>query len=245
MHFPRWGVIATRVTGIPRAVVAPVDEKATGLHRRQAGERGRDPVALLHHPEGRGLRRLLAGDGGDKRADFVLVRLEAEIGLDPCLANAGQGVVRLESGRSRLRRLKTLDDQVGDGARPPFVGDEDQAMGGDVGRQIFEHGELRRPQSTARTTLLIRARALGRAPRTGAPLFTRVPQGRRLLPTAWSRRTNRAGYRPIEKRRALSRAWRTRSTSHEDPNVAQISPRRETRGVRNPQSWRAWGLGRR
>ena len=70
----------------------------------------------------------------------VLIRRKAEIGFhQPRLAAGGPALLGLERGRGRLGRLETLDDEVGDGARPLLVGDEGQPMGGVVRRQAFEH----------------------------------------------------------------------------------------------------------
>ena len=78
---------------------------------------------------------------GDQRADFLLVGLESEIGLDqPGLSAAGPGIVGLEGRRGGLGRLETLEDEVRHAARPALVGHERQAMGGVVRRQAFEHG---------------------------------------------------------------------------------------------------------
>src|SRR5271166_140199 len=108
-----------------RPVVAAMDEKAPSPDRLKAGERIRHPVALLRHPERRRLRRLLVGGDRDQRPDLVLVRREAEIGLDePCPPAARPRVLGLEGGRGGLRRLETLDDEVCDRPRPLFVGYE-------------------------------------------------------------------------------------------------------------------------
>src|SRR5271166_3357972 len=126
-----------------RPVVAAMDEKASGPDRLKTGKRIRHPVALFRRPERRRLRGLLVGGDGDQRPDLVLVRREAEIGLDqPRPPAARPRVLGLEGGRGGLRRLETLDYEVRDRPRPPFVGDQCQAVGGVVGRQAFEHGNL-------------------------------------------------------------------------------------------------------
>ena len=123
-----------------RAVVRAMDEKAPGAHRRQSGERVGDPVALFREAEFDRPRRVLPGGDGDEIAKRVLVRREAEIGLDqPRLAAARPGLLGLEGGRGGLGRLETLDDEIGDGARALFVADEAQRMRGVVGGQAFEH----------------------------------------------------------------------------------------------------------
>ena len=124
-----------------RAVVGPVDEKAPGPNRLEAGERIGDPVALLREAEGgRGRGRFVRGER-DQRPDRRLVRRGAEIGLhEPGPAPARQTIVGLERGRGGLRRLEALDDEVGDGAGAALVGDEAHHVGGVVGRQAFEHG---------------------------------------------------------------------------------------------------------
>ena len=154
-------------------VVLPVDEKAPRTHGDEAGEGVGDPVALLRQPERRGLRGLLVRGGGDQRPDVVLVRLEAEIGLDqPSLAPARPGVVGLEGGGGGLGRLETLDDQVRDGARPPFVGDQRQAMGGVVGRQAFQHGARTEIVQMGSARRCVRFRP--RAAKTSRHVFSRA-----------------------------------------------------------------------
>ena len=131
---------------------APWIEKAPGPDRREAGERARDPVALLRDAERRRARGLLVRRGGDERADLFLVRLKAEIGLhEPSLAAARPRLVGLEGGRRRFARLEALDDEVGDRPRAPLVGRERQAVGGVVGRQAFEHGGPNISQDTNAT----------------------------------------------------------------------------------------------
>ena len=151
-----------------RAVVRAMDEKAPGPHRSKTGERIGDPVALFSNPEGRGARGLLVRRDRHKRADRLLVGLETEIGFhEPRPAAAGPALLGLEHGRSRLGRLEALDDEVGDGARPPFVADQRQAMGGVVGRQAFEHGDL--------SLLPFTGEGIGGLPRVLAPGQRRQP----------------------------------------------------------------------
>jgi hypothetical protein len=124
------------VVGLERgAVVRAVDEEAPGPDRRQAGERIGDPVALLGQAEFDAPRRVVAGRRGDEFAQRLLVRREAELGFDqPRLAAARPRLFRLERRRRGLRRLETLDDQIGDGARALLVGDQPQQVRGVVGR---------------------------------------------------------------------------------------------------------------
>ena len=116
-------------------------DKAPGAHRSEPGEGVGDPVALLRQTEGRGARGLRVRRGGDERANRVLVRREAEIGLDqPRPAAFRPRLVGLESGRGGLGGLEALDDEVRDRARPALVADEPHDVRGVVGRKAFEHG---------------------------------------------------------------------------------------------------------
>ena len=138
---PRLDLDADIVGADARPIMGAVDDKAPGPDRREAGERIRDPVALLRDAEGRRARGLLVRRRGNERADLFLVRLEAEIGFhQPSLAAARPSLVGLEDRRRRFARLEALDDEIGDRARAALVADEPSPIRGVVRRQTFEHG---------------------------------------------------------------------------------------------------------
>ena len=105
---PRLDLDADVVQANPRAIMAPMDEKAPGPHRREAGERARHPVAFLGDAEDRRARGLLIRRGGDQHADLILVRLKAEIGLhEPGPAAARPSLVGLEGASTPLRPARS------------------------------------------------------------------------------------------------------------------------------------------
>ena len=92
------------VVGLERdAVVRAVHDEAPGAHRRQAGERIGDPVALLGPAEFDLARRVVARRRRDEFTQQLLVRREAEIGFDqPRLAAAWPRLLRSQTPSPRV-----------------------------------------------------------------------------------------------------------------------------------------------
>ena len=156
------------------SVVRAVHQKPPGAHRRQSGQRIGDPVALLRHSKSRGARCRLVRGCGDQRADLHLVRLETKISLDqPPLAPARPRLLGLERGRRGFRRLKALDDQVGDRAGALFVAHERKTMGRVVRRETFEHISF----SRSRENVAREARRMMIRPACAGHLLPHVGEG--------------------------------------------------------------------
>ena len=84
------------------AIMLAMQQKPSGADRREAGERVRDPIGLLHAAEFHlgGERR--ARHEADELADLRLVRRRAEIGLDDPRALDLGPVGRLLEGAGRV-----------------------------------------------------------------------------------------------------------------------------------------------